>query len=146
MSTPTVAPNAPSHALQAAARPAGDGPAPRVALRVSTMVDADVLAEDLARLWRETPCRMRAASRVELSVVETCGRSAADRERDALRLLHAEAEGPPCAAALRATLVSFAGGDHLLLLAASPKAGAGALAALTDGLALRYPVSPVRLD
>jgi hypothetical protein len=116
-----------------------------MALRLSAVIDADALVEDLARLWRDAPCRTRVASRVELSVVETCGRSAADRERDALRLLHAEADGPPCTAALRATLVTLAAGEHLLLLSASPKVGATGLVALADGLARRYPASPVGL-
>lgn len=114
-------------------------------MRLSAEVDADALVEDLARLWADAPSRTRAASRVELSVVETCGRSAADRERDALRLLHAEADGPPCTAALRATLVSLAAGEHLLLLAASPKVGSTDLIGLADALARRYRASPVGL-
>lgn len=148
MSTPLIAENPPSLVPPQAVRAAnGDlGPAPRVALRVSAEVDADVLVEDLAGLWRDALAHRRASSRVELSVVETCGRSAADRERDALRLLHAEVDGPPCAAALRATLVTLGAGEHLLLLAASAKLGQVGLAALVDGLGRRYRLSPVGLD
>ena len=88
--------------------------------------------------------RPRAASRVELSVVEICGRSSADRERDALRLLRTET--PPGAGTLRATLVSLGPLEHLLMLAAGEQPAAdGALALLAAELGRRDPMESVSL-
>lgn len=100
----------------------------RVALRLAASIDAEALGDELARLWTERCALRRGAARVELSVVETCGRSPAERERDALRLLDAETRAVRPAGTLRATLVSLGTRDHLLLLAAAP--GALALQAL----------------
>lgn len=118
--------------------------APRIALRLSGQVDADALCERLAGIWREVLRRPRAASRVELSVVEICGRSSGDRERDALRLLRTET--PPGAGALRATLVSLGPLEHLLMLAAGEQPTAvGPLAMLAAELGHRYPMESVSL-
>lgn len=140
----------PSPYVATAAHPCqiGCGPdgadAPRIALRLSGQVDADALCERLAGLWREVLRRPRAASRVELSVVEICGRSSGDREHDALRLLRTET--PPGAGALRATLVRLGPREHLLMLATGQQAAAGGpLAALAAELALRYPLESVSL-
>jgi hypothetical protein len=139
---PSLAPASPSPSPRATAaaprRQHTCGPdgadAPRIALRLSGQVDADALCDRLAGIWREVLRRSRAASRVELSVVEICGRSSADRERDALRLLRTET--PPGAGALRATLVSLGPLEHLLMLAAGEQqAPGGPLARLAAELA-----------
>ena len=149
---PSLAPASPPPSPRAAtAAPRcedGCGPdgaeAPRIALRLSGQVDADALCERLAGIWREVLRRPRAASRVELSVVEICGRSSGDRERDALRLLRTET--PPGAGALRATLVSLGPLEHLLMLAAGEQpAAAGPLARLAAELGDRYPMESVSL-
>ncbi|MCX7231546.1 MAG: hypothetical protein NTW15_21515 [Burkholderiales bacterium] len=149
---PSLAPASPPHSPRAAtAAPRcedGCGPdgadAPRIALRLSGQVDADALCERLAGIWREVLRRPRVASRVELSVVEICGRSSGDRERDALRLLRTET--PPGAGALRATLVSLGPLEHLLMLAAGEQpAAAGPLARLAAELGHRYPMESVSL-
>jgi len=106
----------------------GSGVAPEAAcciLRLRTGADADALREQLAGLCRQLPGGGRAAPAIAVSVVETCGRNAADRERDALRLLDAEAHTACMATTrptLRATLVSIAPGEHLLLLTVAPDA------------------------
>jgi hypothetical protein len=149
---PSLAPPSPPHSPRAAtAAPRGeDGRGPdgaearRIALRLSGQVDADALCERLAGIWREVLRRPRAASRVELSVVEICGRSSGDRERDALRLLRTET--PPGAGALRATLVSLGPLEHLLMLSAGEQPTAvGPLAMLAAELGLRYPMESVSL-
>jgi hypothetical protein len=80
---------------------------------------------------------------VALSLVETCGRSRDARERDALRLLEAEASAWPVrapGAVLRAVLVRLDRTDHLLLLAAPEARGAaGRLAAVAAEVARLYP-------
>jgi hypothetical protein len=96
-------------------------------LRLRGDVDADALREQLARLWRERGGRRRAGPGVVLSVVETCGCSPGERERDAMRLLGLEAACDPDAAhgvPLRATLVSVDARDHLLRLGAPARGGA----------------------
>jgi hypothetical protein len=110
-------------------------------VRLRTDVDTDALREHLARLWCEQGGRRRARSGVELSVVETCGRSPGERERDALRLLGLEAASRRDAASgvpLRATLVSVDARDHLLLLAAPAEGGGAMLRPILAGLRERY--------
>jgi hypothetical protein len=120
-------------------------PATHLALRIAPGPDADALGEQLPRLWRARAAPRRGARRIELSIVETCGRSREERERDALRLLQAEAAGAPWAGerdTLRATLVSVDTDEHLLLLAAGSGAvAAGAVAAVVSELARLYPVA-----
>jgi hypothetical protein len=153
---PSLAPASPSPSLPPSPRAATaalrrqdecgpDGAdAPRIALRLSGQVDADALCDRLAGIWREVLRRPRAASRVELSVVEICGRSSADRERDALRLLRTET--PPGAGALRATLVSLGPLEHLLMLAAGEQQSPGGpLALLAAELGRRYEMESVSL-
>ncbi len=145
---PPSPPSSPRGATAAPRCEDGCGPdgaeAPRIALRLSGQVDADALCERLAGIWREVLRRPRAATRVELSVVEICGRSSGDRERDALRLLRTET--PPGAGALRATLVSLGPLEHLLMLAAGEQPTAvGPLAMLAAELGHRYPMESVSL-
>ncbi|RPH43149.1 MAG: hypothetical protein EHM87_14675 [Burkholderiales bacterium] len=124
--------------------PEGDS-ASRIALRLSALVDADALCERLAGIWRDALRRPRGASGVELSVVEICGRTRGDRERDALRLLRTETA--PTACALRATLVSLDPHEHLLMLtAAAHPAVVGPLAALAAELGRQYPTQSISLS
>ncbi len=121
-----------------------DAPASRIALRLSAHIDAEALCEQLAVLWRDALRRPRGGSGVELSIVEICGRSRGDRERDAIRLLRTETA--PTACALRATLVSLDPGEHLLMLAAAAHPGAVApLAALVAELGRQYPTQSLSL-
>jgi hypothetical protein len=112
-------------------------------LRVAGAVDADTLRAQLDRLWSPGDSRGRSPPGVALSLVETCGRSRDARERDALRLLEAEASAWPVrapGAVLRAVLVRLDRTDHLLLLAAPEARGAaGRLAAVAAEVARLYP-------
>ena len=140
MSTATLAPP-PSRT-----RPAVPDDGPALALRVSAGVDADRLAEELGRAWRATACARRSAPGIALSVVETCGRTPGERERDAMRLLADERHADRPRGTLRATLVSLGAGDHLLLLAAAPGATAlAALSAIAADLGRLYPVATIAL-
>ena len=140
--TPSFACQTPPHARHAAAERASV-----VALRIRTGVDADRLRDELRRSWRATGRpRHDDAACVALSIVETCGRTPAERERDALRLLDDERRATGRRGTLRATLVALGAGEHLLLLAASPGTGAPEpLSAIADDLGRRYPVTPVAL-
>ncbi|HYF60990.1 MAG TPA: hypothetical protein VEA81_18735 [Burkholderiaceae bacterium] len=120
------------------ARASSTGPSCR-ALRLRAGIDAQALGDEIERLWLETRGPHR-SSMVALSVVQTCGRSVDERERDALRLLRLEADGvdpAPSGARLLATLVSVDVAEHLLLLAAAP----AALDALVARLSQRYPLA-----
>lgn len=112
-------------------------------LRLRTATDPDALADQLSRLCRQLPGGRRAAPAMAVSVVQTCGRSAAERERDALRLLETEARATRCATSrptVRATLVSIGADEHLLLLAVAPDAAMERLLATLAGeLARLYP-------
>jgi hypothetical protein len=126
---------------ESAPTPEIGGGAARLALRLHAGVDADRLESELARLWEETGPRRRGRG-VELSVVETCGRNPADRERDAMRLLRLEADRSASGSRtepLRATLVSLDSADHLLLIAAPAACGAAVLSGLVAGLSRLYP-------
>lgn len=117
-------------------------------LRLRTGADADALGEQLSGLCRQLPGGRRAAPVMALSVVETCGRSPADRERDALRLIDAEARAA-CPNTLRptvrATLVSIGPDEHLLLLAVAPvTAMERLLATLVGELSRLYPAASLR--
>jgi hypothetical protein len=119
-------------------------------LRLRTGTDADTLREQLSQLCRQLPGGGRAAPAMAMavSVVETCGPSAADRERDALRVLDAEARTPGSAAPrrmLRATLVSVAPDEHLLLLAVAPDTAMQRLLSMLVGeLSRLYPAAALR--
>jgi hypothetical protein len=136
----------PSPPAAHAPEPGAAPPAACHLLRLRTGSDADALREQLSRLCRQLPVGgRRATPAIALSVVETCGRNAADRERDALRLLDAEAQAPASAAprqTLRATLVSIAPDEHLLLLAVAPDtAMRRLLSMLVAELARLYPAA-----
>jgi hypothetical protein len=125
----------------------------RIALRLQAGVDADLLAAQLRDLCTAESGQAQRLGRsrqtgVALSVVETCGRSRAARERDAFRLV--EIESRDCAdlqrsnsprEPLRATLVSVDTFDHFLLLDAPLARGRALLEAITIGLGLLYPVA-----
>jgi hypothetical protein len=124
---------------------AGDD-TPALALRLSTGVDPERLADELGRAWRSLGSARREAAGVALSIVETCGRSADERERDALRVLSDERRAASPRGTLRATLVSLGSREHLLLLAAAPGATAlQALAAIAEDLERLYPIATVAL-
>ena len=110
------------------------------ALRLSGAPDARSLGEELERTWIEARGAHRAAA-FALSLVETCGRTRAERERDARRLLRLEADVPGLASRgrLRATLVGIDPQDHLLLLTGAPDV----LDAAVERLARRWPVAPL---
>jgi hypothetical protein len=128
----------------------------RIALRLQAGVDADLLVAQLRELCtaepgpagRTPPLGRSRQTAVALSVVETCGRSRAARERDAFRLF--ETESRECGdlprtddarEPLRATLVSLDAFDHLLLLNAPLASGRALLETITAGLGLLYPVA-----
>ena len=130
----------------------------RIALRLQAGVDVDLLAAQLRELCitesgprgQAHPLGGRRPTAVALSVVETCGRSRAARERDALRLVELESrdagdlqrcDNPR--EPLRATLVSVDTFDHLLLLDAPLARGRALLEAITAGLGQLYPVAAV---
>lgn len=128
----------------------------RIALRLQAGVDVDLLAAQLRELCTTEPgprgqAHALGGSRqtaVALSVVETFGRSRAERERDALRLVELESRDAcdlPRADSprepLRATLVSVDTFEHLLLLHAPLARGRALLEAVTTGLGLLYPVA-----
>jgi hypothetical protein len=111
-------------------------------VRLAARIDVDALGEHLVRLWRQQGGGGRAGPVVELSVVETCGRSPAERERDALRVLQAESlehARAPGTVPLRATLVSLGTHDHLLRLAV-PADAAALLGRLVAHLSQAYPL------
>lgn len=119
---------------------------PALALRLSTGIDPERLADDLGRAWRRLGGTRREAARVALSIVETCGRTAHERERDALRVLSDERRAASPRGTLRATLVSLGSREHLLLLAAAPGATAlQALSAIAEDLERLYPIATVAL-
>jgi hypothetical protein len=128
----------------------------RIALRLQAGVDVDLLAAQLRELCTTEPGPRgqahalggRRQTAVALSVVETCGRSRAARERDALRLVELESRdagdlqrSDSSREPLRATLVSVDTFDHLLLLDAPLARGRALLEAITTGLGLLYPVA-----
>ncbi len=128
----------------------------RIALRLQAGVDADLLAAQLRDLCtaeqgqhgQAQPLGGSRPTAVALSVVETCGRSRAARERDAFRLFETESREsgdlPRTDSArepLRATLVSVDAFDHLLLLDAPLARGRALLETITTGLGLLYPVA-----
>jgi hypothetical protein len=138
---PSIAPHAPFHAHPAAAEVA-----PALALRLSAGVDVDRLAEELGHAWRAVRGARRDAAGIALSVVETCGRTADERERDALRVLRDERHAAGPRGTLRATLVSLGAGEHLLLLASAPGATAlQALASIAEDLERLYPIATIAL-
>ena len=119
-----------------------------MALRIGAAagVDAQRLSDELGRAWRARGGTRRDAPGVAMSIVETCGRTAADRERDALRLLDEERRAAGPQGTLRATLVSLGAGDHLLLLAAAPGAAPPqALTTIVEDLGRMYPIATVAL-
>lgn len=108
-------------------------------------IDLDALGADLHRLWQSFGARGRRAARIEVSCVESCAESRAERERDARRLIELEGSahrGGGLANALRATLVRLDPGEYLLLLAAPAAASAAALGQLVGELAQQYPLAP----
>jgi hypothetical protein len=128
----------------------------RIALRLQAGVDADLLVEQLRELCTAEPDQSGQAPKlgrsrqtgVALSVVETCGRSRAARERDAFRLVEIESRdsadlqrSDSPREPLRATLVSVDTFDHFLLLDAPLARGRALLEAITIGLGLLYPVA-----
>ena len=115
-----------------------------VALRLREPVDAELLREQIAAPWPGRGTRRAAARRIELSVVETCGRTPDERERDALRLLRAEADAAGPMGLLRATLVRLSASEHLLLLTAVAGPAEG-LIALVNELGRLRPVSMLAL-
>jgi hypothetical protein len=120
--------------------------APSLALRVHAGIDPDRLADELGRVWRDAGGTRREAVGVALSVVETCGRDADERERDALRVLSDERRTASPRGTLRATLVSLGSREHLLLLAAAPGATAlQALSAIAEDLERLYPIATLAL-
>jgi hypothetical protein len=119
--------------------------AARLALRLHADVDTDLLETELSRLWQAAGPR-RCCCGVELSIVETCGRNPADRERDAMRLLRLEADQSGSGSRkepLRATLVSLDLTDHLLLLAAPAACSAAVLSGLVAELSRLYPFASI---
>ena len=150
MSTPQ------SIAVQHGVRPAQAGllsdrsaPATAVAMRL-TGVDADALAEELVGLWQGAVGRHRPALRVDVSLVETCGRSGAERERDARRLLRAEvdeAAACACGCAMRATLVRLEPLEQMVLLTCAPDVRAlDALGRIAEELARRHTAEALAVD
>jgi hypothetical protein len=127
---PFVAPHTPSDADAAPDRGVRPLTAASLALRLPEPVDAELLREQIAALWPRGGTRGTRSRRIELSVVETCGRTPDEREHDALRLLRAEADTPGPMGLLRATLVRLSASEHLLLLTAvaTPSDGLIALA------------------
>ena len=132
----------------------------RITLRLQAGVDADLLAAQLRELCtaepsglgRVPPLGRSRQTAVALSVVETCGRSRAARERDALRLVELESRDLPDLQRsdsprepLRATLVSVDTFDHFLLLDAPLARGRALLEAITTGLGQFYPVAALAL-
>ena len=132
----------------------------RITLRLQAGVDADLLAAQLRELCtaepsglgRVPPLGRSRQTAVALSVVETCGRSRAARERDALRLVELESRDRPDLQRsdsprepLRATLVSVDTFDHFLLLDAPLARGRALLEAITTGLGQFYPVAALAL-
>lgn len=121
----------------------------RVALRV-TGPQASAFPEALPALWRAVTGGRAARARIELSVVETCGRSCDDRQRDALRLLQAEADtvaGTRSRAALRATVVRIDAREQWVMLAAHPDRDTrDAVDRLVAELAGRYRGEPLTQD
>jgi len=125
----------------------------RIALRLQAGVDADLLVAQLRELCTAEPGQAQklGCSRqtgVALSVVETCGRSRAARERDAFRLVEIEScdwgnlqRSNSSREPLRATLVSVDTYDHFLLLDAPLARGRALLEAITIGLGRLYPVA-----
>ena len=108
-------------------------------------IDLDALGADLHRLWQSFGTSGRRAARIEVSCVESCAESRAERERDARRLIELEGEahrGGGLANALRATLVRLDPGEYLLLLAAPAAASAASLSQLVRELARHYPLAP----
>ncbi len=137
--TPSISPHTPSRA-----RHATPDPAPVLALRIGAGVDADRLSDELGRAWRAAGASRRDAPGVAMSIVETCGRTPAERERDALRLLDEERRAAGPHGTLRATLVSLGAGDHLLLLAAAPGATVlHALSTIAEELGRFYPIATI---
>jgi hypothetical protein len=145
-----------SIAVQHGARPAQAGflpgpatPARAVAMRL-TGVDADALAAELVGLWQGAVGGHRQALRIDVSLVETCGRSGADRERDARRLLRAEvdeAAACACGCAMRATLVRLEPLEHLVLLACAPDVRAlDALGRVGHELTRRHAAEALAID
>jgi hypothetical protein len=138
---PSIAPHEPFRA-----RPSAGDDASALALRLSAGVDVDRLAEEIGRAWRSAAPARRDAADVALSVVETCGRTPGERERDALRVLRDERRAAGSRGTLRATLVSLGAREHLLLLAAAPGTTAlQALSAIAEDLERLYPVATVAL-
>jgi hypothetical protein len=132
----------------------------RITLRLQAGVDADLLAAQLRELCtaepsglgRVPPLGRSRQTAVALSVVETCGRSRAARERDALRLVELESHdradlqrSDSPREPLRATLVSVDTFDHFLLLDAPLARGRALLEAITTGLGRFYPVAALAL-
>ena len=124
-------------------------PAAAVAMRLSG-IDAETLAEQLTALWEDAAGRYRPALRFDVSLVETCGRSGAEREHDAHRLVRAEAnEAAACACgcAMRATLVRLERLEHLVLLACAPDVRArDALGRMAAELANRHATQTLPVD
>lgn len=132
----------------------------RITLRLQAGVDADLLAAQLRELCtaepsglgRVPPLGRSRQTAVALSVVETCGRSRAARERDALRLVELESHdradlhrSDSPREPLRATLVSVDTFDHFLLLDAPLARGRALLEAITTELGQFYPVAALAL-
>jgi hypothetical protein len=110
-----------------------------------TGIDLDALGADLHRLWQSFGTSGRRAARIEVSCVESCAESRAEREHDARRLIELEGaahRGGGLANALRATLVRLDPGEYLILLAAPAAASAAALNQLAGELARHYPLAP----
>ncbi len=138
---PSIAPHAPFHA-----RPMAADDVPALALRLSAGVDVDRLADELGHAWRAARGARRDTAGIALSVVETCGRTPDERERDALRVLRDECHATGPRGTLRATLVSLGAREHLLLLAAAPGAAAlGALRSIAEDLERLYPIATIAL-
>jgi hypothetical protein len=117
----------------------------RAAWESESGIDLDALGADLHRLWQSFGTSGRRAARIEVSCVESCAESRAERERDARRLIELEGgahRGGGLANALRATLVRLDPGEYLLLLAAPAAASAASLSQLVRELARHYPLAP----
>lgn len=146
----------PSVAARSGLRPAQAGfpsvpaePATSVAMRL-TGIDADTLAARLVGLWQGAVGDRRPGLRIDVSLVETCGRSGAEREHDARRLLRAEATGVSacaCGCAMRATLVRLEPMEHLVLLACAPDVRAReGLSRVSEELARRHAAEAIAVD
>jgi len=117
----------------------------RAAWESESGIDLDALGADLHRLWQSFGTSGLRGARIEVSCVESCAESRAERERDALRLIELEGaahRGGGLANALRATLVRLDPGEYLLLLAAPAAASAASLSQLVGELARHYPLAP----